>query len=91
MTTTTSDRTGTQTRRGGLAHRLYTGEISYDFVGHRRLWYIVSAILLSVSLGGLLLRGLDLTWGRPSPRSVTTGFGSRPGPWRWPNRPRSAA
>ena len=60
MTTTTSDRTGTQTRRGGLAHRLYTGEISYDFVGHRRLWYIVSAILLSVSLGGLLLRGLDL-------------------------------
>ena len=60
MTTTTSDRTGTQTRRGGLAHRLYTGEISYDFVGHRRLWYIVSAILLSVSLGGLLLRGLVL-------------------------------
>ncbi len=60
MTTTTSDRTGTQTRRSGLAHRLYTGEISYDFVGHRRLWYIVSAILLSVSLGGLLLRGLDL-------------------------------
>ena len=24
---------------GQLGHRLYTGEISYDFIGHRRRWY----------------------------------------------------
>lgn len=63
-TTRTSDTT-TETapsspKRHGIAHRLYTGEISYDFVGHRRMWYIVSAVLLTVSIGGLLLRGLDL-------------------------------
>ncbi len=46
--------------RQGFAHRLYTGEVSYDFVGKRRLWYTVSAVLLLVSLGALLLRGLDL-------------------------------
>ncbi len=46
--------------KAGLAHRLYTGEISYDFIGHRNGWYIFSAILLLVSLGALLIRGLDL-------------------------------
>ena len=44
-----------------LGHRLYTGEVSYDFVGRRRRWYIVSAILLTISVLAVLLRGL--TWG----------------------------
>ena len=30
-----------------LGHQLYTGEVSYDFIGHRRRWYIVSAILIT--------------------------------------------
>jgi preprotein translocase subunit SecF len=42
-----------------IGHRLYTGEVSYDFIGHRRRWYIVSAILLGVSILALALRGLD--------------------------------
>jgi preprotein translocase subunit SecF len=42
-----------------IGHRLYTGEVSYDFIGHRRRWYIVSAILIGVSLLALGLRGLD--------------------------------
>lgn len=44
----------------GLAHRLYTGEVSYDFIGKRRLWYGVSAVLLTISILALLLRGLAL-------------------------------
>jgi preprotein translocase subunit SecF len=47
-------------KKAGLAHRLYTGDLSYDFVRNRNRWYVVSAILLLVSLGALLFRGLDL-------------------------------
>jgi len=43
-----------------LAHRLYTGQISYDFVAHRRRWYIISAIALVASLLAVLLNGLNM-------------------------------
>jgi len=43
-----------------LGHRLYTGEVSYDFIGHRRRWYILSGVLLLVSIVALLSRGLTL-------------------------------
>lgn len=45
----------------GFAHRLYTGELRYDFVGKRRLWYIVSAVVIVICLLGILLRGLNLS------------------------------
>ncbi len=44
----------------GLAHRLYTGQVSYDFIKHRRLWYTVSAIVLTISILALVFRGLTL-------------------------------
>ncbi|MDR1448618.1 MAG: protein translocase subunit SecF [Propionibacteriaceae bacterium] len=47
-------------KKANLAHRLWTGEVSYDFVGHRRRWYAFSAVILALSLAGLLIRGLDL-------------------------------
>lgn len=47
-------------KRGSIAHRLYTGEISYDFVANRRKWYIVSAVALLGSLLALLISGLNL-------------------------------
>ncbi len=43
---------------GNIGHRLYTGEVSYDFIGHRRRWYILSATLIAISLIALLARGL---------------------------------
>src|SRR3954452_19964426 len=43
-----------------LGHRLYTGEVSYDFIGHRRRWYILSGILITISVLALLVRGLTL-------------------------------
>ena len=43
-----------------LTSRLYRGEVSYDFVGRRKLWYTLSAVIIAVALGGLLTRGLNL-------------------------------
>lgn len=48
------------TVKHGIAHRLYTGQISYDFIGRRRVWYIFSAVLLAISILALLFRGLTL-------------------------------
>ena len=33
----------------GLATRLYRGQVSYDFIGHRKRWYIGSGILILIS------------------------------------------
>ena len=45
---------------GSLGHRLYSGEVSYDFVGRKKTWYIVSAVIILVAVGAILLRGLNL-------------------------------
>ena len=44
----------------GLGHRLYSGEVSFDVIGRRKTWYLVSAILLIISIGALGFRGLNL-------------------------------
>ena len=44
-----------------MGHRLYTGEVSYDFIGRRRLWYTISAVMLAISVLAVVVRGL--TWG----------------------------
>lgn len=46
-------------RLGGLGHKLYAGEVSYDFVGRRRTWYLISAVILLVAIGALVFRGLN--------------------------------
>ncbi len=43
-----------------IGHRLYAGESSIDFVGRRKTWYIVSAVILLVCIGSLFFRGLNL-------------------------------
>ena len=45
---------------GSLAHKLYSGEVSYDFVGKRRRWYAISGVILLLALIGLFGRGLNL-------------------------------
>jgi len=44
-----------------LTHRLWTGQVSYDFVGNRRTWYIFSAFLLVFCLVGIGVRGLQFS------------------------------
>ena len=43
-----------------LGARLYRGEVSYDFVGRRRLWYAISGGVILISLVALVVRGLNL-------------------------------
>jgi preprotein translocase subunit SecF len=45
---------------GSLGARLYRGEVSYDFIGHRKLWYGVSAALLVISILSLSVLHLKL-------------------------------
>ncbi len=41
--------------------RLYRGETSYDFVGARRTFLVISSVLLAISLLSLAVRGLNLS------------------------------
>ena len=45
---------------GQLGAKLHRGEVSYDFIGHRKLWFGISLALIVVSLVGLFTRGLAL-------------------------------
>lgn len=43
-----------------LAQRLYSGDVSFDFVGRAKLWYLISAIMIAASILVLSLKGLTL-------------------------------
>lgn len=40
-----------------FGNALYTGEKSIDFIGRRKTWYIISLVLIVISIVGPLLRG----------------------------------
>jgi preprotein translocase subunit SecF len=46
---------------GNFGSRLYRGEVSFDFVGRQKLWYMISGVILLLSLIGLFGRGLNFT------------------------------
>ncbi|HXQ90000.1 MAG TPA: protein translocase subunit SecF, partial [Acidimicrobiales bacterium] len=48
-------------RRPNALVRLYRGETSFDFVGHRRWWYALSAIVIVAGLVSMGTRGFN--WG----------------------------
>jgi len=43
-----------------LWKRLYHGETNYDFVGRRRIGFIISGVLVLITFGSLFTRGLNL-------------------------------
>lgn len=47
-------------RLSQFGHKLYTGEVSYDFVGKRKIFYLISVVLLVISLAAIPVRGLTL-------------------------------
>ncbi len=47
-------------RGNGFAHRLYTGDLSFEIVGRRRTWYTFTAVLLAVCILAIGIRGLNL-------------------------------
>jgi preprotein translocase subunit SecF len=48
-------------QRGNFAGRLYRGEVSIDFVGRQRLWYMISGAILVVSVLALVIFGLNFS------------------------------
>ena len=44
----------------GLGGRLYTGETSFNIIGNRRRWYVISSVFILMSIGALLIQGLHL-------------------------------
>ena len=45
---------------GNLGARLYRGEVGYDFVGKRKIWYGVSILITITAIVGLAVRGLNM-------------------------------
>jgi preprotein translocase subunit SecF len=48
------------TKGPGPISRLYNGETSFDFVGRRRWWFLISTIITVLGLASLGFRGLNL-------------------------------
>jgi preprotein translocase subunit SecF len=44
---------------GNIGGRLYRGEVSVEFVRRQKLWYTISAVILIISIGALVFRGLN--------------------------------
>ncbi|MEU3654936.1 protein translocase subunit SecF [Streptomyces sp. NPDC032161] len=47
-------------RLGTLGARLYRGEVGYDFIGKRRIWYGVSILITITAIVGLAVSGLNM-------------------------------
>jgi preprotein translocase subunit SecF len=43
----------------GLVYRLYHGETAFDFIGRKRRWFLLSAVLILAGLASLFTRGLN--------------------------------
>jgi preprotein translocase subunit SecF len=46
---------------GGIAGRLYRGDVSINFVGRQRLWYSISGVFALISAIALAVRGLNFS------------------------------
>jgi preprotein translocase subunit SecF len=46
-------------RLGQIGANLYSGRVSIDFVGKRKVWYLISIGIIVVAMGGLLIRGVN--------------------------------
>jgi preprotein translocase subunit SecF len=47
--------------RGGIGSRLYRGDVSVDFVGRQRLWYMISGAILVISVVAVVVFGLNFS------------------------------
>jgi preprotein translocase subunit SecF len=46
---------------GGIAGRLYRGDVSVNFVGRQRMWYAISGLIVLISVVAVLTRGLNFS------------------------------
>ncbi|MFF9865798.1 protein translocase subunit SecF [Streptomyces sp. NPDC013953] len=47
-------------RLGSIGARLYRGEVGYDFVGKRMIWYGISILITITAVVGLMVQGLNM-------------------------------
>ncbi|MFE3327167.1 protein translocase subunit SecF [Streptomyces sp. NPDC059176] len=47
-------------RLGNIGAKLYRGEVGYDFVGKRKIWYGISILITITAIVGLAVRGLNM-------------------------------
>jgi preprotein translocase subunit SecF len=47
-------------KKSSLRHRLYHGETSFDFMGHKRWWFAFSGLLIAAGVISLIVSGLNL-------------------------------
>ncbi|MFF9571169.1 protein translocase subunit SecF [Streptomyces sp. NPDC014685] len=47
-------------RLGTIGARLYRGEVGYDFIGKRKIWYGVSILITITAIVGLVVSGLNM-------------------------------
>jgi preprotein translocase subunit SecF len=45
--------------RGGPLHRLYSGQTRFDFVGRKKIWFAISAIIIGAGIISLGVRGFN--------------------------------
>ncbi len=45
--------------RGGPLHRLYSGQTRFDFVGRKKVWFAISAIIIGAGIISLGIRGFN--------------------------------
>ena len=45
--------------RGGPFHRLYSGQTRFDFIGRKRIWFAISAIIIGAGIISLGIRGFN--------------------------------
>ncbi|MFF4602418.1 protein translocase subunit SecF [Streptomyces sp. NPDC001339] len=45
---------------GNLGARLYRGEVGYDFIGKRKIWYGISILITITAIVGLAVRSLNM-------------------------------
>ena len=52
--------TGDTPVKAGFFTRLYTGTGAFDIVGRRKMWYLITALLVAVCLGSMIFKGFNL-------------------------------
>ncbi|GGF41270.1 protein translocase subunit SecF [Williamsia phyllosphaerae] len=57
---TTEDRNRAVAQKHSLLSRLYTGTGAFEIVGKRKMWYLVSAVIIAICLISIAVRGFTL-------------------------------
>lgn len=55
-----SDNGSGRTPRVSVFKQLYRGDTHFDIVGRRKLWYIISAVLLAIIVASMVFKGFNL-------------------------------